>query len=66
MSLSLSEGFFDSIWKNNVDDLEKAAKGLAIGSPLKGTEKLSSKKLHQDNKLRRNESGWLEREQVGA
>lgn len=66
MWLNLSGAFFDSIWKNNLDHLEKAPKGLAIDPPLQMTGKLYSRKVQQDNKLRRNKSRWLERKQVGA
>ena len=31
--LNLSGGFFDSMWKNNLEDLEKAPKGLDMVRP---------------------------------
>lgn len=46
--------------------MEKALEESAIDPPLNRTEKLSLRKVHPDNKLRKSKRKWLERKPVGA
>lgn len=56
--------FFDFIWKTNLVYMEKALKKSATDPLLNRTEKLSLRKTHPDNKLRKSESRCLERKML--